>query len=77
MALLHSIQRSGFEHDVVHHGKATTPEGKAAKPQKCRVLFLPGGVSTGLMVITPLHPDCLVRQKNIPGQMIPFGVIML
>ncbi|MCH7631203.1 MAG: hypothetical protein IIC07_04870 [Proteobacteria bacterium] len=33
MALLHSIQRSDFEHDVVHHGKNTTPVGKAAKPQ--------------------------------------------
>jgi hypothetical protein len=40
MTLLHSIQRSDFEHDVVHHGKSMTPVGKAAKPQ-----FLPGSFS--------------------------------
>ena len=40
MALLHSIQWSGFEHDVGHHGKATTNVGKAAKPQG-----LPGSFS--------------------------------
>ena len=40
MALLHSIQRSGFVHDVVHHGKDMTLEGKAAKPQA-----LPGSFS--------------------------------
>ncbi|MCH8347634.1 MAG: hypothetical protein IH901_03960 [Proteobacteria bacterium] len=74
MALLHSIQRSDFEHDVVHHGEGTTSAGKAAKPQFCRVLFLPGGVSPGLMVITPPRPNCLARQKNIPGQMISLKV---
>ena len=40
MALLHRIQRSGFEHDEEHHGKATTPVGKAAKSQR-----LPGSFS--------------------------------
>lgn len=50
---------------------------KSVAHSLCRVLLVPGCVSPGLMVITPFRPNCLVRQKNIPGQMISFGVDML
>lgn len=50
---------------------------KSVSHSVCRVLFMPGFVSPGLMVITPLRPYCLAMQKNIPGQIIPIEITLL
>jgi len=77
MALLQIKHRRGFEHDVVHHGKSTTPVWKAAKPQKLPVSFCPWHCCESFTAARLLLLSRLARNKIFSGQTIPYESNML